>query len=45
MKAPEEAGRLLASWAREGDVLLFKASRAVEMERALEAFLEVFEAG
>ncbi len=33
---PEEAGRWLAREAREGDVVLLKASRGVELEKALE---------
>jgi len=38
LPSPEEAGRFLASWAEAGDLILFKASRAVGMERALEVF-------
>jgi UDP-N-acetylmuramoyl-tripeptide--D-alanyl-D-alanine ligase len=34
---PEEAGEWLVREAREGDVVLLKASRGVKLERALEA--------
>jgi UDP-N-acetylmuramoyl-tripeptide--D-alanyl-D-alanine ligase len=34
---PEEAGKWLAREARDGDVVLLKASRGVKLERALEA--------
>ena len=37
---PEEAGRWLAREAREGDVVLLKASRGVKLERALESWKE-----
>lgn len=37
LDTPEEAAELLASMLREGDVVLFKASRAVGLERAVEA--------
>jgi UDP-N-acetylmuramoyl-tripeptide--D-alanyl-D-alanine ligase len=36
---PAEAGAFVKEFAREGDALLFKGSRGVRMERALEAFL------
>ncbi len=36
---PAEAGRHLASFAQEGDAILFKGSRGVHVERALEEFL------
>jgi len=36
---PEEAGDHLRTLAREGDVILFKGSRATHVERALERFL------
>jgi UDP-N-acetylmuramoyl-tripeptide--D-alanyl-D-alanine ligase len=36
---PEEAGRLLRTLAQPGDVILFKGSRGVHVERALEEFL------
>ena len=36
---PEEAGEWLAREAREGDVVLLKASRGVKLERALEALV------
>jgi UDP-N-acetylmuramoyl-tripeptide--D-alanyl-D-alanine ligase len=36
---PEEAGRLLRTLARPGDAILFKGSRGVHVERALEEFL------
>lgn len=36
---PAEAGRFVKQRARAGDALLFKGSRGVHMERALEAFL------
>jgi len=35
---PAEAGRLAASLAQSGDVILFKGSRGVHVEEALEAF-------
>src|SRR6202011_2544744 len=34
---PEEAGEWLAREAREGDVVLLKASRGVKLEKALES--------
>jgi UDP-N-acetylmuramoyl-tripeptide--D-alanyl-D-alanine ligase len=36
---PEEAGRLVRTLAQPGDVILFKGSRGVHVERALEEFL------
>ena len=36
---PEEAGRLLRTLAQPGDAILFKGSRGVHVERALEKFL------
>jgi UDP-N-acetylmuramoyl-tripeptide--D-alanyl-D-alanine ligase len=36
--SPENAGEWLAREAREGDVVLLKASRGVKLERALEMF-------
>jgi UDP-N-acetylmuramoyl-tripeptide--D-alanyl-D-alanine ligase len=36
--APEEAGEWLAREARDGDVVLLKASRAVQLEKALETW-------
>jgi UDP-N-acetylmuramoyl-tripeptide--D-alanyl-D-alanine ligase len=36
---PEEAGRLLRTLAQPGDAILFKGSRGVHVERALEEFL------
>ena len=36
VSTPEEAGEWLAREARKGDVVLFKASRGVKLERALE---------
>jgi UDP-N-acetylmuramoyl-tripeptide--D-alanyl-D-alanine ligase len=39
MATPEEAGEWLAREAREGDVVLLKASRGVKLERALEKWL------
>ncbi|MCS7315801.1 MAG: UDP-N-acetylmuramoyl-tripeptide--D-alanyl-D-alanine ligase [Bryobacterales bacterium] len=39
VEEPEEAGRLLRPLALEGDVVLFKASRGVRLERAIEEFL------
>lgn len=41
---PEDAGRFLRELLREGDAVLFKASRGVRLERALEEFLRT-EAG
>jgi UDP-N-acetylmuramoyl-tripeptide--D-alanyl-D-alanine ligase len=35
---PEDAGQWLAAHAREGDVVLLKASRGVKLEKALERF-------
>lgn len=35
---PEAAGEFLRDFAREGDAILFKGSRSVHVERALEAF-------
>jgi len=35
---PEEAGEWLASEARDGDVILLKASRGVKLEKALETW-------
>jgi UDP-N-acetylmuramoyl-tripeptide--D-alanyl-D-alanine ligase len=36
---PQEAGRLVRTLAQPGDVILFKGSRGVHVERALEEFL------
>jgi UDP-N-acetylmuramoyl-tripeptide--D-alanyl-D-alanine ligase len=36
---PEEAGRLLRTLAQPGDAILFKGSREIHVERALEEFL------
>jgi UDP-N-acetylmuramoyl-tripeptide--D-alanyl-D-alanine ligase len=36
--SPEEAGEWLAREARDGDVVLLKASRGVKLERTLEAW-------
>jgi UDP-N-acetylmuramoyl-tripeptide--D-alanyl-D-alanine ligase len=36
--SPEEAGEWLAREAREGDVVLLKASRGVKLEKALETW-------
>jgi UDP-N-acetylmuramoyl-tripeptide--D-alanyl-D-alanine ligase len=36
---PVEAGDLARQWARPGDAVLFKGSRGVRVERALESFL------
>ena len=44
MAAPEEAGEWLAREARDGDVVLLKASRGVKLEKALEV-LETRRAG
>ncbi len=38
MASPEEAGQWLAREARDGDVVLLKASRGVKLERALDAW-------
>ena len=35
---PEEAGEWLAREARDGDVVLLKASRGVKLEKALETW-------
>jgi len=37
---PEDAGRHLAKLAQSGDAILFKGSRGVQVERALEEFLK-----
>jgi UDP-N-acetylmuramoyl-tripeptide--D-alanyl-D-alanine ligase len=37
---PEEAGDLARQWARPGDAVLFKGSRGVRVEKALERFLK-----
>ncbi len=37
---PAEAGALLGGMTREGDAVLFKGSRGIHVERALEKFLE-----
>jgi UDP-N-acetylmuramoyl-tripeptide--D-alanyl-D-alanine ligase len=36
---PAEAGDLVRQWARSGDAVLFKGSRGVQVEKALERFL------
>jgi UDP-N-acetylmuramoyl-tripeptide--D-alanyl-D-alanine ligase len=36
---PEEAGRAVRSFAQAGDAILFKGSRGVHVERALEQFM------
>jgi UDP-N-acetylmuramoyl-tripeptide--D-alanyl-D-alanine ligase len=36
---PEEAGEFLKTYAHEGDVILFKGSRGIQVERALKTFL------
>jgi UDP-N-acetylmuramoyl-tripeptide--D-alanyl-D-alanine ligase len=41
---PEAAGRFVRDMAREGDAILFKGSRGVQVERALEPFLDGEEA-
>jgi len=38
VESPEQAGEWLAREARDGDVILLKASRGVRLEKALEAF-------
>jgi UDP-N-acetylmuramoyl-tripeptide--D-alanyl-D-alanine ligase len=38
-ETPEEAGHFLQSYARSGDAILFKGSRGVKVERAIEALL------
>jgi UDP-N-acetylmuramoyl-tripeptide--D-alanyl-D-alanine ligase len=40
-ESPEEAGRFLQEFATAGDLILFKGSRGVKVERALEALLQV----
>ncbi|HLK68205.1 MAG TPA: UDP-N-acetylmuramoyl-tripeptide--D-alanyl-D-alanine ligase [Bryobacteraceae bacterium] len=37
--APAEAGEVVREWARPGDAILFKGSRGVRVEKALEKFL------
>ncbi len=37
---PAEAGKFLRGYAREGDAILFKGSRGVHVEKAIEEFLE-----
>jgi UDP-N-acetylmuramoyl-tripeptide--D-alanyl-D-alanine ligase len=37
---PAEAGELARRWACRGDAVLFKGSRGVRVEKALEKFLE-----
>lgn len=39
-ESPEEAGGFVRRFAREGDAILFKGSRGVKVERALDRFLE-----
>lgn len=41
----EEAGRLLATLARPGDVILFKASRGIALEKSIPIFIEGFKEG
>ncbi len=38
VSTPEEAGEWLAREARDGDVVLMKASRGVKLEKALEVW-------
>jgi UDP-N-acetylmuramoyl-tripeptide--D-alanyl-D-alanine ligase len=38
ISTPEEAGKWLAREARDGDVVLMKASRGVKLEKALEVW-------
>ena len=38
VSTPEEAGAWLRDNARDGDVILLKASRGVKLEKALEVF-------
>jgi UDP-N-acetylmuramoyl-tripeptide--D-alanyl-D-alanine ligase len=38
VETPEDAGKWLAAEARDGDVVLLKASRGVKLEKALEAW-------
>ncbi len=44
VNTPEEAGEWLAAEARDGDVVLLKASRGVKLERALEVWMARSEA-
>jgi UDP-N-acetylmuramoyl-tripeptide--D-alanyl-D-alanine ligase len=44
MEMPEEAGERLARELRPGDAVLFKASRSVKLERALEILQQKMEA-
>ena len=39
-EGPEEAGRFVKELARPGDAVLFKGSRGVHVERALDAFTQ-----
>ena len=39
-ETPEAAGEFARAEARSGDAVLFKGSRGVRMERAMEKFLE-----
>jgi UDP-N-acetylmuramoyl-tripeptide--D-alanyl-D-alanine ligase len=41
VKTPEEAGEWLAREARDGDVVLLKASRGVKLEKALEKWRQI----
>jgi UDP-N-acetylmuramyl pentapeptide synthase len=38
---PEEAGRFLRGRPGEGDAVLFKGSRGTQVEKAMEAYLDV----
>jgi UDP-N-acetylmuramoyl-tripeptide--D-alanyl-D-alanine ligase len=42
VEAPEEAAAIVAEWARPGDWVLFKASRGVRLERAIENLVGKF---
>ena len=41
VRTPDEAGEWMAREAREGDLVLLKASRGVKLERALEKWKEL----
>jgi UDP-N-acetylmuramoyl-tripeptide--D-alanyl-D-alanine ligase len=40
VKTPDEAAAIVKGWIRPGDLVLFKASRGVRLERALAGLME-----